>query len=194
MCVSIAFIIKYRGLTHRKLQIQRDIGLLLHPRVPPLVRSMPHLEALSLFKAEQSQEEIDILTALEMKATDAANENEQQDIVMTDHSTPVILISTMAANTLTSTIPTTPVTVQPAATSPIPTPLKPDHASQSTTRALTPPVLPFRATGNFKSYGESATRVLPSRPAIPKPQDEGDEDDEMPAINMESDSEDEENA
>ncbi|KJA29888.1 hypothetical protein HYPSUDRAFT_31915 [Hypholoma sublateritium FD-334 SS-4] len=190
MSKTLPFVIE-SALTASDLRIQRDVGLLLHPRVPPLVRSMPHLEAISLFKVDQSQEEIDVLTTLEMKATDATHETEQQDVVMTDHS---ILVNpptpTITTNTLPSTIPTAPVSVQPAATSAIPTPPKTDHASQSTTRASTPPVPPLRATGSFESYGESAPRVLPSRPAIPIPQDEGDEDDEMPAINMESDSED----
>ncbi|KAI0650589.1 rRNA processing/ribosome biogenesis-domain-containing protein [Trametes meyenii] len=39
-----------------------EIDLLLHPRVPPLVRSLPHVEMLSLFRAEESQEESDTRT------------------------------------------------------------------------------------------------------------------------------------
>lgn len=31
----------------------------MHPRVPPLVRSLPHVESLSLFRAEEPQEEIE---------------------------------------------------------------------------------------------------------------------------------------
>lgn len=34
--------------------------LLLHPRVPPLVRSLPHVEMLSLFRAEEGEEEMDV--------------------------------------------------------------------------------------------------------------------------------------
>lgn len=32
---------------------------MLHPRVPPLVRALPHVESLSLFQAEESQEELE---------------------------------------------------------------------------------------------------------------------------------------
>ncbi|KAI0082414.1 hypothetical protein K474DRAFT_1655179 [Panus rudis PR-1116 ss-1] len=35
-----------------------QLELLLHPRAPPLVRSLPHLESLSLFRAEENQDEI----------------------------------------------------------------------------------------------------------------------------------------
>ena len=37
--------------------MSRELDLQLHPRVPPLVRSIPHVEFLSLFRAEESQEE-----------------------------------------------------------------------------------------------------------------------------------------
>ncbi|KAH9899725.1 rRNA processing/ribosome biogenesis-domain-containing protein, partial [Cubamyces lactineus] len=43
--------------------VPAEIDLLLHPRVPPLVRSLPHVEMLSLFRAEESQEEADARTA-----------------------------------------------------------------------------------------------------------------------------------
>lgn len=39
--------------------VQAEIELLLHPRVPPLVRSLPHVEMLSLFRAEEGEEELD---------------------------------------------------------------------------------------------------------------------------------------
>ncbi|KAG7449000.1 uncharacterized protein BT62DRAFT_979095 [Guyanagaster necrorhizus] len=36
---------------------QRTLDLLLHPRIPPLVRSLPHVETLSLFLSEEGTEE-----------------------------------------------------------------------------------------------------------------------------------------
>ncbi|KAK0490784.1 hypothetical protein IW261DRAFT_1618758 [Armillaria novae-zelandiae] len=36
---------------------QQTLDLLLHPRVPPLVRSLPHVETLSLFHSEEGTEE-----------------------------------------------------------------------------------------------------------------------------------------
>ncbi|KIP10671.1 hypothetical protein PHLGIDRAFT_125372 [Phlebiopsis gigantea 11061_1 CR5-6] len=37
--------------------VLREIELMLHPRVPPLVRALPHVESLSLFRAEEGSEE-----------------------------------------------------------------------------------------------------------------------------------------
>ncbi|KAI0939408.1 hypothetical protein AcW1_004463 [Taiwanofungus camphoratus] len=39
--------------------IQQEFDLLFHPRVPPLVRSIPHVDMLSLFHSEESEEERD---------------------------------------------------------------------------------------------------------------------------------------
>ena len=36
-----------------------ELDILLHPRVPPLVRSLPHVEMLSLYRAEEGEEEVD---------------------------------------------------------------------------------------------------------------------------------------
>ncbi|OBZ65680.1 hypothetical protein A0H81_14314 [Grifola frondosa] len=54
----------------RNLMVQREIDLFLHPRVPPLVRSLPHVEKLSLFRAEESQEEVDARHTLGLGTTD----------------------------------------------------------------------------------------------------------------------------
>jgi len=48
-------------------QLQRQLELLLHPRLPPILRSLPHLESLSLFKAEESHEEANIISSLTVK-------------------------------------------------------------------------------------------------------------------------------
>lgn len=37
--------------------VLREIELMLHPRFPPLVRALPHVESLSLFRAEEGSEE-----------------------------------------------------------------------------------------------------------------------------------------
>ncbi|KAI0720268.1 rRNA processing/ribosome biogenesis-domain-containing protein [Cerioporus squamosus] len=44
--------------------------LLLHPRVPPLVRSLPHVELLSLFRAEEGEEEMDTRTRVGLTVLD----------------------------------------------------------------------------------------------------------------------------
>ncbi|EPT03591.1 hypothetical protein FOMPIDRAFT_1046630 [Fomitopsis schrenkii] len=50
--------------------ILRDVDLLLHPRVPPLVRSLPHLEMLSLFREEEGEEELGMRKALGLASAD----------------------------------------------------------------------------------------------------------------------------
>ncbi|KAI9000871.1 rRNA processing/ribosome biogenesis-domain-containing protein [Trametes punicea] len=62
-----------------------EIDLSLHPRVPPLVRSLPHVEMLSLFRAEESQEEIDARTTLGVAAIeedDPAQSHAAEKIVL----------------------------------------------------------------------------------------------------------------
>ncbi|PSS35413.1 hypothetical protein PHLCEN_2v1568 [Hermanssonia centrifuga] len=40
--------------------ILNTLDLLLHARVPPLIRALPHVESLAMFRAEEGQEEIEI--------------------------------------------------------------------------------------------------------------------------------------
>jgi len=49
-----------------KHKVQQEVDLLLHPRGPPLVRPLPHVEALSLFRAEESNEELTARTSLSL--------------------------------------------------------------------------------------------------------------------------------
>ena len=50
--------------------VLRDIDLLLHPRVPPLVRSLPHVEMLSLFREEEGDEELGMRKSLGLATAD----------------------------------------------------------------------------------------------------------------------------
>ncbi|KAJ7240352.1 rRNA processing/ribosome biogenesis-domain-containing protein [Mycena haematopus] len=52
------------GASLRDSHLHRDLEVLLHPRLPPLVRSMPYIESLSLFRAEESQEESEMRQSL----------------------------------------------------------------------------------------------------------------------------------
>ncbi|KAH8094810.1 rRNA processing/ribosome biogenesis-domain-containing protein [Cristinia sonorae] len=63
-----------------------DLDLLLHPRVPPLVRSLPHVEMLSLFRAEEGQEESDTRQALHLGANHES-QNSNSSIDTTEQST-----------------------------------------------------------------------------------------------------------
>ncbi|KAH9939977.1 rRNA processing/ribosome biogenesis-domain-containing protein [Amylocystis lapponica] len=62
--IELGFNGAYDQKTHQELD------LLLHPRMPPLVRSLPHVEALSLFRAEEGEEERDARTTLALRTPD----------------------------------------------------------------------------------------------------------------------------
>jgi hypothetical protein len=47
-----------------------DFDLLLHPRWPPLLRSLPAVESLSLFRAQESWEEVDARKAIGLVVDD----------------------------------------------------------------------------------------------------------------------------
>ncbi|KDQ64330.1 hypothetical protein JAAARDRAFT_27954, partial [Jaapia argillacea MUCL 33604] len=49
------------------VQAHQQLDVLLHPRLPPLVRIMPQVDALSLFVAEEGEEEADIRVSLGLK-------------------------------------------------------------------------------------------------------------------------------
>ncbi len=68
--VSSIFYNLWEGIirTDSLSQFQSQLELLLHPRLPPILRSLPHLESLSLFKAEESHEEANIVSSLTVKA------------------------------------------------------------------------------------------------------------------------------
>ncbi|KAM5534268.1 hypothetical protein V8D89_010878 [Ganoderma adspersum] len=68
---------------HHDPAVQAEIDLLLHPRVPPLVRSLPHVEMLSLFRTEEGEEELDTrrrigLDALPDRAVPGSDVSESQ--------------------------------------------------------------------------------------------------------------------
>ncbi|KAJ7904735.1 hypothetical protein B0H14DRAFT_3421490 [Mycena olivaceomarginata] len=60
--------------------LHRALEVLLHPRLPPLVRSMPYVESLSVFRAEESQEESEMRRSLGL--VPAETETETEDVVM----------------------------------------------------------------------------------------------------------------
>lgn len=51
----------------------RELDRLLHPRVPSLVRALPHVEVLSLFRAEESAEEREIRDSLSIGVVSPSN-------------------------------------------------------------------------------------------------------------------------
>lgn len=71
--------------------VQHEIDLLLHPRMPPLVRSLPHVETISLFRAEESQEELDTRHMLGLRTADDSACPPFSDTASTLHPPPVLL-------------------------------------------------------------------------------------------------------
>jgi len=160
--------------------VYRKLDLLLHPRVPPLVRSLPPVESLSLFRAEESLEEIDAREALGL---DIAEQHPKVPSPMND------IVMTLDI-------------VQPMTILPPPTPAAiPKHASESNHPAIAQPVpqtkvahtlspslLPLSTKEQASSASVSTAPVTVQRADVIGPMDESEEDEEMPAIDLDSDS------
>ena len=217
--------------------MQHEIDLLLHPRVPPLVRSLPHVEALSLFHAEENQEERDARQSLSLsvaqtrpseapsQVADISITTPPADMVVDSELSNVLSHTTGASNTVrygmtpasigglpAGTIPAsaeasietqrTNVTLTPSAPSAsvqAKTPTPPSQwlsanatpsAATSTTRPLLanplPPPVPL--LGATKVH-EDRKASLPAAEQEAFSMHSNEEDEPMPTINMESDSE-----
>lgn len=178
---------------HTKLQLQQEVDLLLHPRGPPLVRSLPHVEALSLFRAEESNEELAARTSLALATTYDAN-------VMDDMIDPTIV--TPIPKPAPQPVPThlsmpTPKITAPG---PISTP-SPVLANQKMTSSIT--TAPTKDSADIssaissrqptKSLMSSSIQMELAPPTvepriIPMVVDDDEEEEGMPTIDMESDS------
>jgi len=166
---------------------QKEIGVLLHPRVPPLVRSMPHVESLSLFKAEEPQDEAEALSTLGLTY---AHPNQLQiipDVSMTD-PTDSYPTQNFRDNTLPLLEPPKEqISVIP--TSPPPPSTNPLNMLESTgsTIGLHSTV----AVSKMSSDNTGGLSTIVSNPVLFTKEDEQDGDEEMPLIDIDSDSEDE---
>jgi len=189
----------FQSLSHIYIQVQAGIELLVHPRVPPLVRSMPHLEALSLFKAEQSHEEAEILSSLAMEDINSREPNNvEQDVAMEDLAGDV-----SGDQQPTSTTPKTVVIPEPKVDIQPPKPLSesvheaplasPSSPAAETSRPATDPVPREDQSSTINTPKSNLTPANPPSVVYMVPEAE-DEDQEMPLIDMSSDSEFEEDA
>ncbi|KAL1708625.1 rRNA processing/ribosome biogenesis-domain-containing protein [Schizophyllum commune] len=180
----------------------RTLDLLLHPRLPPLVRPLPHVDALALFAGEESAEEkrtrLDMGFSMSADAsTSTSNEAneasamEQDQLVDTAPAAAPPASATFLQPPALKTYPSAP----PIATMPPPAPAQAELAyvpTSSTAAALAPAALPLASappkspmgviTGTSTSRAEAQTEVVSM--AV-----EEDDDEEMPAIDMSSDSE-----
>lgn len=182
---------------------------MLHPRVPPLVRALPHVESLSLFQAEESQEELEtrknmaVATMNETLPVPAQNTHSIAPPVSSPQGTPVAAFAPPTTFAIMQQTPQVPV---PQATSVATT----GHQEQSKLLLDTPPAIsernpppqvplssnePHLNTTRPPSSSISSTSVAQEAPPPPTPAQvvapavmEEDEDEEMPGIDMDSDS------
>ncbi|KAF4619590.1 hypothetical protein D9613_005172 [Agrocybe pediades] len=201
MSKSLPFVIK-ASLRSDELESQRNLGILIHPRVPPLVRSMPHIESLSLYKAEESQEEAEALRALKIADMHIHQTPEVEDIVMTDHNS---TLTKQTSNTGPEPVLSQSYALAEVSREPAKVPL-----SKAQTETLIEPAGTSKPLLENKSYKTDRPQTTvhnvhttsiaqdiktpittPFRPtAIPVPAQEDDnEDEEMPSIDLDSDSE-----
>jgi hypothetical protein len=168
-------------------QAQKEIGILLHPRVPPLVRSMPHVESLSLFKAEEPQDEAEVLSTLGLTSIHASQSQiVQQDVLMTDSLT-TVPAQNLRDSTLPPREPKEQLSVIP--TNPVPPPTKLSNIPEAvrSTIGLRTTV----ALSKMVSDDTGGPSTVVPNPFLFSKEDEQDGDEEMPLIDIDSDSEDE---
>ncbi|KAJ7180313.1 rRNA processing/ribosome biogenesis-domain-containing protein [Mycena crocata] len=167
-------------------QVDRDLEILLHPRLPPLVRTMPRVESLSLFRAEESQEESETRQSLGLAASEAEAESS----------------TTLVQSSISDVVMAEPPP-NPTATKPNGSPLVPVSLATPTTPLPMP--LPQESQQLLQPYSghqpSSGHPEVERSPQSPKSSHDGpvqvddlafveedDKNEEMPAIDLGSDS------
>jgi hypothetical protein len=169
---------------HNMLQ---EVDLLLHPRGPPLVRPLPHVEALSLFRAEESNEELTARTSLSLTTTYDAN-------VMDVEADPIMMTPSLPEPTPQSvpmhlTMPT-PRTTAPAP----PIVLASRQQTSSITAAPTknsadaPPAISIQQLADSPPSASRKTTPVTVKPTLIPVAVDDEEEEPMPTIDTESDS------
>ncbi|KAG6854907.1 hypothetical protein C0991_012097 [Blastosporella zonata] len=178
MSKSLGIIVRATIMEDDNQETLRDLEVLLHPRVPPLVRSLPHVESLSLFRAEEPQEEADVREELGLHGAFPEPKIHDEDVFMKDSPTPIP--QTLPVNHIQPTR----VDERPPLQLPSVAPI---IQSSSAPVTLPPKSTVMEQPQHMPSVPKSAPQpVVPHSVAVPV--QEEDEEDEMPAINMDSDS------
>jgi len=170
----------------------RNLEILIHPRVPPLIRSLPHVESLSLFRAEESQEEADVRKELGLRDAvpdQPLSTQDTQDVVMEEdlrNASARTKDTTSATATASSSLPTKPPSIPSTASIG-----DAKQASVPPISVLQPPKEPPRLKAKATESTFVTPVAAPQAVVVPIQQGLEDEDEEMPAINMDSDSEEE---
>ena len=187
----------------------RDLERLLHPRVPPLARALPHVESLCLFRREESLEERELRESLRIAVSShndretAGAESQAPTIGLAlaspaPHPNSHTLADVSASNKLAPVL-LSPILQLATQINPKPCPL-PSHTPKASSspqlqsqaekpnETLRPvqaqQIAPF-ISGDVEASEE--TRSRPRAEVIYLREDE-DEDEEMPSIDMGSDS------
>jgi len=149
--------------------------VLLHPRLPPLVRSMPYIESLSLFRAEESQEESEMRRSLGLVPSST------QDVIIPEPSAPPTAPRTINA-TPPRTIenpPVPPSAAVPAVVLPPPLPQLLPEISTRDDRSIETVAVPLPT----KTVNQTPVEI-----DMPNFVEEEEKNEEMPAIDLGSDS------
>ncbi|KAF5358971.1 hypothetical protein D9758_004780 [Tetrapyrgos nigripes] len=98
MSKSLALVVRASSMAGLDNASRRDLDLFLHPRLPPLLRSLPTVEALALFRSEESNEEAHVREnlGLAMPTSSVAaplspSSREKGDVGMTD-ALPIVTV------------------------------------------------------------------------------------------------------
>jgi len=153
-------------------KIDKQLELLIHPRVPPLVRLVPNVEALTLFAPEAPPEEENQPTFVEQLVPAPVLQPVAKPLFSlpsTQEPTQTPPIQTETSKTATVRPPSPMLAVSPAP--PI----------VATIQPVLPKIAPAPAM--------VARTVLAPEPVSVAAADDDDDDEEMPSINMDSDSE-----
>ncbi|KAH7911569.1 rRNA processing/ribosome biogenesis-domain-containing protein [Hygrophoropsis aurantiaca] len=188
-------------------KLQRDVDLLLHPRGPPLVRSMPHLAALSLFRTEESHEETEVRESLGLSMEEENEVQESAEVEMAETE-----IQTNAPETSTQAVVSP---VQPPISTPQGQPgflrkqnvplenrVPKNPGSHLTPPSLKPQPSAIPASSSISTSSQPTNNLVrPAPTLIEKPAPDpravqlqsvamavDDEDEEIPTIDMDSDS------
>ena len=153
---------------------------------------MPHVESLSLFKAEEPQDETEVLSALGLTSIQPSQSQiVQQDVSMVDNLTTAPTDNHATQNLRDSILllrePKEQLSVIPTDSHPPPT--KPSdmlEAARSTIRLHS-----MVALSNMVSDNTGGPSTIATNPDLFSKEDRQDEDEEMPLIDIDSDSDDE---
>jgi len=153
---------------------------------------MPHVESLSLFKAEEPQDEAEVLFTLGLTSIHPSSQSQivQQDVSMTDSLMTAPTDNYATQNFRDSTLPPRDKEqLSVISTNPPPPPTKPSNmpeAARSTIGLRSTVALSKMASDNT----DGPSTIAPN-PVLFSKEDEQDGDEEMPLIDIDSDSEDE---